>query len=105
MKCPFCAHGENKVIDSRISKDGDAIRRRRECLGCGKRFTTYEFVEEVLPWLSKDMPPSTGQDPRQDQGLKNAHQHRAIEAVVDRVERACQEFRTKFLLGHRGDHA
>jgi len=53
MKCPFCAHGENKVIDSRISKDGNAIRRRRECIGCGKRFTTYEFVEEVLPMVVK----------------------------------------------------
>src|SRR3989304_7217003 len=49
MKCPFCANGENKVIDSRLSKDGGAIRRRRECLACGQRFTTYEFVEEVLP--------------------------------------------------------
>ena len=55
MKCPFCAHGENKVIDSRISKDGDAIRRRRECLGCGNRFTTYEFVEEVLPMVEEQM--------------------------------------------------
>ena len=53
MKCPFCAHCDNKVIDSRISKDGDAIRRRRECLGCSKRFTTYEYVEEVLPVVVK----------------------------------------------------
>lgn len=48
MKCPFCSGTENRVIDSRISKDGNAIRRRRECADCGKRFTTYEFVEEVL---------------------------------------------------------
>ena len=53
MKCPFCANGENRVIDSRISKDGNAIRRRRECLACEKRFTTYEFVEEVLPVVVK----------------------------------------------------
>ena len=53
MKCPFCAHSENKVIDSRISKDGDAIRRRRECLGCGKRFTTYETADIRLPRIVK----------------------------------------------------
>jgi transcriptional repressor NrdR len=53
MKCPFCTHRENKVIDSRLSKDSSAIRRRRECLGCGRRFTTYEFVEEVLPTVVK----------------------------------------------------
>ena len=46
-------NAENKVIDSRISKDGKAIRRRRECLGCARRFTTYEFVEEVLPMVVK----------------------------------------------------
>jgi len=53
MKCPFCQHGENRVIDSRISKDGGAIRRRRECLGCGKRFTTYEVVEDIMPLVVK----------------------------------------------------
>ena len=46
MKCPFCGHQEDKVVDSRASSDGSSIRRRRECLGCGKRFTTYEHVEE-----------------------------------------------------------
>ncbi|MCC7386662.1 MAG: transcriptional repressor NrdR [Deltaproteobacteria bacterium] len=49
MKCPFCAHTENKVIDSRLSKDGNVIRRRRECNDCGKRFTTYERIEEIMP--------------------------------------------------------
>ncbi|GAB4490114.1 MAG: transcriptional regulator NrdR [Thermodesulfovibrionales bacterium] len=53
MKCPFCAHPEDKVIDSRTSKDGDAIRRRRECLACGKRFTSYERVEEIAPMVVK----------------------------------------------------
>lgn len=47
MKCPACNHLETKVIDSRISSDGASIRRRRECLECEKRFTTYEFVEQV----------------------------------------------------------
>jgi transcriptional repressor NrdR len=46
MKCPFCGHQEDKVVDSRASSEGAAIRRRRECLSCGKRFTTYEHIEE-----------------------------------------------------------
>ena len=55
MKCPFCGHEEDKVVDSRGSADGDSIRRRRECLGCGKRFTTYEHVEEQpLMVIKKD---------------------------------------------------
>jgi len=53
MKCPFCAEIKNKVIDSRLSKDGRTIRRRRECLDCEKRFTTYEKVEAVLPMVVK----------------------------------------------------
>ena len=46
MKCPYCGHEEDKVVDSRPSQDGKAIRRRRECLGCTERYTTYEFVEQ-----------------------------------------------------------
>ena len=97
MKCPFCHNGENRVIDSRISKDGDAIRRRRECLGCGKRFTTYEVVEDVLPMVVK-------KDGRREpfdrmkirNGLIKACEKRpisidVIEGAVDRVERACQD--------------
>ena len=47
MKGPFCAELDNKVIDSRLSKDGNVIRRRRECIGCSRRFTTYEQIEEI----------------------------------------------------------
>jgi transcriptional repressor NrdR len=47
MYCPYCGHLEDKVVDSRLSKDGRAIRRRRECLKCSKRFTSYEYIEEV----------------------------------------------------------
>src|SRR3974390_3224665 len=47
MNCPFCGHREDKVIDSRESKEGDVVRRRRECLGCERRFTTYERSDEV----------------------------------------------------------
>ncbi len=98
MKCPFCANAENKVIDSRISKDGKAIRRRRECLGCGKRFTTYEFVEDILPMVVK-------KDDRREafdrlkirNGVMRACEKRpismeAIEKIVENVEQACQEF-------------
>ena len=47
MRCPFCSYGESKVIDSRPAEEGASIRRRRECLSCGKRFTTYETVESL----------------------------------------------------------
>ncbi|MDI6743074.1 MAG: transcriptional regulator NrdR [Smithella sp.] len=101
MKCPFCGHSENKVIDSRISKDGKAVRRRRECLGCTKRFTTYEYVEDVLPMVVK-------KDGRREQfdrqkilnGLKKACEKRpismeAIDKLVENVEQACQEMQVE----------
>jgi transcriptional repressor NrdR len=47
MKCPFCGHLEDKVVDSREAKIGDTVRRRRECVGCGRRFTTYERIDEI----------------------------------------------------------
>lgn len=53
MKCPFCENPEDRVIDSRTSKEGNAIRRRRECLKCGKRFTSYERVEDIVPMVVK----------------------------------------------------
>jgi len=53
MRCPFCNEKEGKVVDSRTSKEGDAIRRRRECLNCGRRFTTYERIEEVAQMVVK----------------------------------------------------
>jgi transcriptional repressor NrdR len=97
MKCPFCGHTENKVIDSRISKDGKAVRRRRECLGCSKRFTTYEYVEDVLPMVVK-------KDGRREQfdrqkilnGVKKACEKRpismeSIDKLVENVEQSCQE--------------
>ena len=97
MKCPFCGHTENKVIDSRISKNGKAVRRRRECLGCTKRFTTYEYVEDVLPMVVK-------KDGRREQfdrqkilnGIKKACEKRpismeSIDKIVENVEQACQE--------------
>ena len=53
MKCPFCSHLESRVIDSRLSREGDVTRRRRECEECERRFTTYERVEEILPLVVK----------------------------------------------------
>jgi transcriptional repressor NrdR len=101
MKCPFCSDPENRVIDSRISKEGNAIRRRRECASCAKRFTTYEFVEEVLPMVVK----KDGRREAFDRskiltGVKKACEKRPIsideiEAIVDRIERTCQESQLK----------
>lgn len=53
MKCPFCNHADTQVVDSRVSEEGDAIRRRRQCGGCGKRFTTYERAELFFPAIVK----------------------------------------------------
>ncbi|HPX56831.1 MAG TPA: transcriptional regulator NrdR [Syntrophales bacterium] len=98
MKCPFCSSSENRVIDSRISKDGSAIRRRRECVGCGRRFTTYEFVEEVLPTVvKKDGRREPFDRTKIRAGIKKACEKRPIktediERVVENVERACQEY-------------
>ena len=53
MKCPFCGHSEDRVVDSRVGRDGEFIRRRRECLKCHRRYTTYEYIEDVLPHVVK----------------------------------------------------
>jgi len=101
MKCPYCSHVENKVIDSRDSKEGDAIRRRRECLKCSRRFTTYEFVEEMLPVIiKKDGRREAFDRSKLLAGIKKACEKRpisiaAIEAVIDRVEHACQEMQAQ----------
>jgi transcriptional repressor NrdR len=94
MKCPACRDLNNRVIDSRLGKEGDVIRRRRECEKCGRRFTTYERVEEYLPAVIK-------KDGRREPfdrlkivaGLTKACEKRpvsseTIEEHVDRIERA-----------------
>ena len=63
MKCPFCQHEETQVIDSRVSEEGDSIRRRRRCSGCDKRFTTYERIELNLPFVVKKDGSRTDFDP------------------------------------------
>jgi transcriptional repressor NrdR len=93
VKCPFCGNIEDKVIDSRTSKDGDAIRRRRECLKCGKRFTSYERVEDIVSVVVK-------KDGRREPfdrmkiltGLKKACEKRPIgtetlDGITDSIER------------------
>ena len=101
MKCPFCAEVENKVIDSRLSNQGAVIRRRRECLGCQRRFTTYERVEEILPMVvKKDGRRESFDRQKVLEGLKLACQKRPVgadqlEAVVDGIERRLQEMGEK----------
>jgi transcriptional repressor NrdR len=97
VKCPFCDELEDKVVDSRMAKEGEVIRRRRECLGCKRRYTTYERVDEILPVVVK-------KDGRRESfdrskilaGLKKACEKRpistaTIEAVTDRIEKRVQE--------------
>jgi transcriptional repressor NrdR len=97
MRCPYCAQTESRVIDSRVTREGEEIRRRRECEECGRRFTTRERVEEILPKIIK-------RDERREDydraklvsGVRKALTKRpvsenAIERLVDRVERRLQE--------------
>ncbi|HEV2341987.1 MAG TPA: transcriptional regulator NrdR [Candidatus Acidoferrales bacterium] len=97
MKCPFCSHIDDKVIDSREGRAGDLIRRRRECLKCGKRFTTYERIDEIPYMVIK----KDGRREKFDrhkilQGLLHACEKRPVptaklEALVDEAERFVHE--------------
>lgn len=92
MRCPFCAHDETKVVDSRMSESQDAIRRRRECLACGDRFTTYERREEMpLMVLKKDGSPEPFDRGKLLRGLIVATAKRDVdienlEALIDDIE-------------------
>ena len=97
MKCPFCTFLEDKVVDSRESKDGDSIRRRRECLQCGRRFTSYERIDEI-PYMvvKKDGRREIFERNKIMAGLLRACEKRPIsasqlEAIVDDVEKNAQE--------------
>ena len=97
MKCPYCSHLGDKVVDSRESKEGDAIRRRRECLECGRRFTSYERIDEIPYMVVK----KDGRRERFDRqklvaGLLKACEKRpvrssALEAIADKIEALLQE--------------
>src|ERR687889_118093 len=97
MKCPYCAHLGDKVVDSRESKEGEVIRRRRECLECGKRFTSYERIDEI-PYMviKKDGTRERFDRPKLIGGLLKACEKRpvsvaALEGIADRVEATLQE--------------
>jgi transcriptional repressor NrdR len=97
MKCPFCGHLKDKVVDSRETGAGDAIRRRRECLSCGRRFTSYERVEEIPYFVVK----KDGRREPFDRQKLMAGLHRACEkrpvpakaltAIVDEIEQMVQD--------------
>jgi transcriptional repressor NrdR len=101
MKCPYCRELENKVIDSRMTKEGNAVRRRRECIGCNHRFTTYERVEEVpLVLIKKDGRRETFDRNKVLAGMQRACEKRNIsmntlEESVDELERELQEMGEK----------
>ena len=97
MKCPFCGHLHDKVVDSRESKEGDAIRRRRQCLGCKRRFTSYERIDEIPYMVVK----KDGRRERFDRqkvlaGLLKASEKRPVsmvhlETIADKAEIMVQE--------------
>lgn len=97
MRCPFCGNSEDKVVDSRESKDADSIRRRRECLSCGRRFTSYERIDEI-PYMvvKKDGRREKFERNKLMSGLLRASEKRPIsavqlEAIVDAVEKFVQD--------------
>ncbi len=92
MKCPFCNNEDDKVVDSRASKEGRAIRRRRECLGCGKRFTTYEYIESFpLTVVKADQRREPYERDKLLRGIVSACKKRPVsmkkvESIVDKIE-------------------
>lgn len=103
MRCPYCSAVENKVIDSRINQTGDITRRRRECLHCQGRFTTYERVEAVMPMvIKKDGRRETFDRDKLASGLQKACQKRPVttaqvEKAVSDIERRVAAFSVKEL--------
>ena len=97
MKCPFCSSVEDKVIDSRSSNEGRSVRRRRECMKCDKRFTTYEYIEEIpLMLIKKDGRREAFDRNKIISGIMKACEKRPvsvekIEGIVDRVEKELQK--------------
>jgi len=90
MKCPACEYKETKVVDSRISTDGSSIRRRRECLKCSRRFTTYEYVEQVpLMIVKKDGRRQPFDRTKITSGLVKACEKRPIS--IDKIEEVTKE--------------
>jgi transcriptional repressor NrdR len=92
MRCPFCGSEKDKVVDSRSSKDGEAVRRRRQCLRCSQRFTTYEYIENVsLTIIKNDQRREPYDRQKLMQGIVSACKKRPIsmkkiESIVDKIE-------------------
>ena len=107
MKCPFCGEINNKVIDSRLSKDGNVIRRRRECLVCSRRFTTYEHIEEIpVMIIKKDGRREVFSRGKLRSGIQKACQKRnisvnIIEEFLDELERDLRETGEKEIPSHK----
>lgn len=97
MKCPFCGHEEDKVVDSRAAQDGRAVRRRRECLNCKERYTTYEYIENVtLTVIKSDNRHEPFDRQKLIHGMKLACNKRPvtakkIESIADEIEAHLQE--------------
>jgi transcriptional repressor NrdR len=97
MKCPYCGEIDNKVIDSRLSRDGDVIRRRRECILCSRRFTTYEHVEEIpIMIIKKDGRREVFSKEKVRSGIQKACEKRdisvnIIDEFVSELERDLRE--------------
>ncbi len=106
MKCPFCGGTDNKVIDSRMSKEGNAIRRRRKCILCSRRFTTYEYIEEVpLMIIKKDKRREIFNKEKIRSGIQKACEKRnismnVIEEYIDELERDLKETGEKEIPAH-----
>lgn len=101
MHCPFCAHEETKVIDSRLAAEGQQVRRRRECLQCGERFTTFESAELVMPRVVKsDDTREPFDEAKLRSGMLKALEKRPVasEAIDAAVNHVCHKLRT---LGER----
>jgi transcriptional repressor NrdR len=107
LNCPFCSHVDTRVVDSRLGREGNNIRRRRECEECGKRFTTYERVEEMLPLVvKKDGRREAFDRQKIVAGMQRACEKRpvsiaAIEQFVDRLEQSLQESGEKEIPSNR----
>lgn len=96
MRCPFCGHLEDKVVDSRESREGDAIRRRRECLACGRRFTSYERVEEMPILIVKKDGRREAFDPQKLlRGMMAACQKRPV--TLTQLEEAAGDIQARLL--------
>ena len=96
MRCPFCGHIEDKVVDSRETREGDAIRRRRECLSCARRFTSYERVEEVpVVVVKKDGRRESFELQKLMKGLNLACQKRPV--PFSRLEEVVKEIQTRLV--------